>query len=176
MSAPKRDALAPLIEAMGTGDKEALRAFVEAVAPWIHGAQLRLSGNTVAAAYLVEETLKELWRTAPLYDPHWGPPMTWTMAVARSVGVEWLDKRRGKAHRLKSKRDADEVLLPYGTRADERAAGALARLDEGQADALREAWFEGLPGGAQGQSKRDAVDVGLPALARALDATEIEAS
>ena len=44
------------------------------------------------------------------------------------------------------------------------------------ADALREAWFEGLPGGAQGQSKRDAVDVGLPALARALDATEIEAS
>ncbi|MCP4867470.1 MAG: hypothetical protein GY898_01975 [Proteobacteria bacterium] len=175
MSAPGNDVLGPLIESMGTGDEEALQEFVTLVAPWIHGAQLRLSGNTVAAAYLVEETLKELWKTAPLYDPHWGPPMTWTMAVARLIGMEWLEKRRGKEHRLKSKRDADEVLLPYGTNADTAADAAMKSLDEAHVEALREAWFEGLPGGSQGQTKRDATDAGLAALARALKATLIEA-
>ncbi len=175
MSAPSNEVLRPLIEKMGAGDKEALEEFIGHVAPWLHGALLRLSGTTVSAGFLVEETLKELWRTAPLYDPQWGPPMTWTMAVARGVGLAWLDKRRGKG-RLKSKRDADEVLLPDGSGADPRASAALASLDEADREALRAAWFDGLPGGVQGQSARDAVDRALPALARALEATQVETS
>jgi len=176
VAAPSNQVLEPLIEAMGTGDRAALEAFVELVAPWIHGAQLRLSGNTVAAAYLVEETLKELWRTAPLYDPHWGPSMTWTLAVTRSVGVAWLDKRRGKEGRLRSKSDAAEVLLPDGTGADPRASAALGALEPDDREALREAWFQGSPGGQRGQPRRDAVDRALRAFARALDPTDVEAS
>jgi DNA-directed RNA polymerase specialized sigma24 family protein len=173
--APSNDILGPLIESMGTGDQRALEEFIGHVAPWLHGALLRLSGTTVSAGFLVEETLKELWRTAPLYDPQWGPPMTWTMAVARVTGLAWLDKRRGKEKRLKSRRNADEVLLPDGSRADPRTVDAFGMLDESDRQALRAAWFEGLAGGAQGQSLREAVDRALPALARALEATQVDA-
>ena len=175
MSAPTADVLRPLIDRMATGDRDALTEFVGLVAPWVHGALLRITRNQVAAGALVEDTLRELWRAAPLYDDQWGPPMTWTMAVARGMGMTWRDKRRGREHRLKSQSDAADVLLPDGSSADEAAAAAFGTVDEDGREALRSAWFEGVPGGAQGQASRDRLSSALDALAAARRPTQVEA-
>jgi len=157
----------PLVEAMGRGDADALQLFIERVGPWVHAAQLRLTGTTVAAAVLTEDTLTELWATSPCYDRHFGPPMTWALAVARAHGMAWVDKRRGKEKRLKSKPDAVDLLQDCGE-ADPRARAALDALSAEDQALLEEAWTQGLPGGEQGAARRARFDLALRELARVL--------
>jgi len=168
VSAPSDTDLLPLIEAMARGDRAALEPFIGLVGPWIHGLQLHITGTTVAAAVLVEETLARVWSDAPLYDHHFGAPMAWVMAVARAEGMSYVEKRRGREARLKSRPDAHTVLDPDADGADPRVVAAFERLGEGQADLLRKAFLEGAPGGTKGAQDRESLAEALPALAEAL--------
>jgi RNA polymerase sigma-70 factor, ECF subfamily len=162
---PTDEQLLPLIERMAAGDGEAVLPFVELVGPWVHAAELRLCGTTVAATVMTEDVLTELWRTAPLYDHHLGQPKTWIMAVSRAHGATWVERRRGKEKRLKSRADAGELLKDVEGGADPVTVAALERIDPEQRRILRAAWYAERP--AQGL-----VAQALPALAEALAATE----
>lgn len=168
MSVPTDAELLPLIEAMGAGDQAALLRFVEMVGPWIYSLQLRITGTTVAAAVLVEESLGRLWSDAPLYDRHFGRPMAWVMAVARAEGMAWADRRRGKEARRRSQPDAHAVLDPASPGAEPQIVAAVASLSGEHQAALRTAFFEGVPGGSTGADARARLADALPALAAAL--------
>ncbi len=144
---PSDETLLPLIEAMATGDASALPAFIEQTGPWVHAAALRSTRSTVAAGVLTEQVLAECWRTAPMYDRHLGPPMTWVLAVAKGHLAGWLEKRRGKANKLKTRPDAAEVLPDSDEGADPVVVAALERLGPDDAALLRRAWYGDPPGG-----------------------------
>lgn len=143
---PSDETLLPLIEAMAGGDRSVLPRFIELVGPWIHSAALRTTRSTVAAGVLVEQVLTEVWRTAPLYDRHLGRPMTWILAVARAHGADWLEKRRGKASRLKTRSDVAAVLLDSDDGAWPAVVQALGRSGAEDAAILRRAWYGDPPG------------------------------
>lgn len=165
--------LLPLIEAMARGDRAALRSFIEQAGPTIHAAHLRATGQSVAAAVLTERSLEELWRSAPLYDAHYGQPGAWVMAVARLHAVDFVAARRGKEARLKS--SADVASSPPGPEgsgsaspSDPAAATALAGMDSAQREFLVDLWHRGIPGGAAGADARARLTELLPAWAELL--------
>jgi DNA-directed RNA polymerase specialized sigma24 family protein len=157
------DQLLPLIEGMASGDKTALRSFVEQVGPVLHAVHLRSTGQSVAAAVLTERSLEELWRHAPLYDAHYGRPRAWVMAVARMHSVDFVARRRGKEERLKSISDA-AVLLSGGDpgASDPAAAAALGGLVAQDREFLVDLWHRGIPGGAAGEASRSRISDLLP--------------
>jgi DNA-directed RNA polymerase specialized sigma24 family protein len=157
--------LLPLIEAMATGDATVLPRFIEETGPWIHGAALRTTRSTVAAGVLVEAVLSELWRTAPLYDRHQGRPGTWILAVARAHGADWLEKRRGKASRLKTRPDATEVLPDGDEGAHPQALAAMRAVGPEHAAVLRRAWFGDPPGSEASSVSPDLLRRSVTALA-----------
>lgn len=165
--------LLPLIEAMARGDRVALRSFIELVGPMIHAAHLRATGQSVAAAVLTERSLEELWRSAPLYDAHYGQPGAWVMAVARLHAVDFVAARRGKEGRLKSSTDvASSHSGPGGAESvspsDEVAAAALAGMDSAEREFLVDLWHRGIPGGSAGADARARLTELLPAWAERL--------
>ena len=143
---PSDETLLPLIEAMAAGDASALPEFIEQTGPWIHAATLRITRSTVAAAVLTEAVFVEAWRTAPLYDRHMGPPMTWLLAVTHAHGSRWLQGRMGKAGRLKTRPDASEVLAQGEDGADPRVLAAMRAVGPEDAAVLRRAWYGDPPG------------------------------
>lgn len=153
---------------MAEGDSSVLPEFIGYVGPWIHAAVLRATLGQVAAAALLEEILAELWRTAPLYDRHFGPPMTWVMAVARSHAHEWQELRLGKEGRLKSRPDAAEVLRPDAEGGEPLAADALRAIGSQYAAVLRHAWFGSPPGTDGAPPAEGMVALALPEFARRL--------
>ena len=140
------DELLPLVRSMAAGDASVVPAFVERVGPRVHAAALRITRSTVAAGVLTEQVLSECWRTAPFYDRHMGPPLTWILAVTRAHGQEWLERRRGKAGRLKTRPDAGEVLTDGEAGADAEVLAALARVGDEDARVLRRVWYGDPPG------------------------------
>jgi len=162
---PSDEQLLPLIEGMARGDRSALRSFVEQVSPAIHAAHLRSTGQSVAAAVLTERSLEDLWRSAPLYDAHYGRPRAWAMAVARLHAVEFVAARRGKAARLKSTTDTSGAQAgedaPVSV-SDPAASLALAGLVPEDREFLVNLWHRGMPGGSAGAEARSRLTSLLP--------------
>lgn len=84
---PPDAVLLPLVEAMAAGDREALRSFHEAAGPWVYGMLLRLCADEATGARVLARSFAELWRQAPLYDRHLGPPLLWALATARGLAL-----------------------------------------------------------------------------------------
>lgn len=160
---PENDALRALIARMATGDRDALAEFVSAVGPWVHAAHRRITKNQVSSASLLEQTIEEVWRQAPLYDRYLGEPLGWVMFLARHAGLTWSESRRG----LKNPAP-DDASAPGGGPPETAAARALATVDD--AEILVRGWHEILAGGAQGEGDRERLDHALLAFADALDA------
>lgn len=140
MTLPDNDALVALIERMAEGDQEAVGALWDAVSPWVHAALLRTLRDEDAAEVLSRRVVLEMWRVAPLWDQHVGRPLLWSLALARSLAVQWLDDRR------RTREDGPATTPP--TRAEREAARdaasmvgqALAAMDPAQAELLEAAW------------------------------------
>jgi DNA-directed RNA polymerase specialized sigma24 family protein len=151
---PTDQELLPLIQAMASGDRTSLRSFIEQAGPVIHAAQLRATGQSVAAVVLTERTLEEVWRSAPLYDAQYGSPRAWILAIARLQAVDFVAGRRGKSERLKSSADVSGEPVDLSTPSDPPAAEALAGLGESDREFLVDLWHRGVSGGASGAEAR----------------------
>jgi DNA-directed RNA polymerase specialized sigma24 family protein len=160
--------LFPLILAMASGDRTSLRAFIEQAGPVIHAAQLRATGQSVAAAVLTERTLEELWRSAPLYDAQYGSPRAWILAVARLQAVDFVAARRGKSALLKSSSDVSGEPNDLSTPSDPAAALALAGLGQSDREFLVDLWHRGISGGTSGAEARARLTELLPLWAELL--------
>jgi len=160
---PSDEKLRPIVEGMASGEKAALRLFIQEVSPTLHALYLRATGQSVAAAVLTERSLEELWRTAPLYDAQFGRPGVWVLSVARLYAVEFVARRRGKEARLKSRPDARPVLEgSTDLVSDAEATLALWELEPGDREFLMDLWHRGLPGGDAGEAARLRLSTLLP--------------
>ena len=145
---PTDDDLLPLIHRMADGDVGALEAFIAGVGPTLHAAFLRATGQSIASVVLVERAIEELWRTSPMYDRHYGTPRTWVLSVARIHSLGHVEKRRGKAARLKSQPDAEQFLTEAGP-SDDATAAALDALGSESRTLLEDVWYQGMPRGSE---------------------------
>jgi RNA polymerase sigma-70 factor (ECF subfamily) len=145
VSPPDLPDLDALIARLAAGDRDALRALIEGVGPYLHATILRTVSDRIAAGVLLEESFAEIWAHAPLYDAYAGDPWTWMMTVARSRAVDRRQKRkvRGKAEPVPV-----ESMTPAGD-------SALDRLDPADAQILLRVFHDGLPGGASGAADRE---------------------
>ena len=153
---------------MASGDRTSLRSFIEQAGPVIHAAQLRATGQSVAAAVLTERTLEELWRSAPLYDAQYGTPRAWMLAVARLQAVDFVAARRGKSERLRSRTDVSDEGADPSTSSDPIAASALTALGQSDREFLVDLWHEGISGGNSGAEARARLTDLLPRWAELL--------
>ncbi len=155
MTVPDPSELRTLIDRMADGDRDALRALIEAVGPHLHATIARMVPEPVAAAVLLEESFGEIWSHAPVYDAYAGEPWTWMATVARSRAMEWRVARRakGKAPPLQV-----EGMVPS-------PGSALSALDEADVDVLLRVFHDGLPGGDSGAEDRARFDQALLRLA-----------
>jgi RNA polymerase sigma-70 factor (ECF subfamily) len=141
VSLPDDDAMVQLVEAAGAGDRDALAGLWDGMAPWVHAALLRMLRDPEAAELLTRRTFVEIWRLAPLWDQHFGRPLLWALATARTLGSQWLDDAR-RRHA-----EGPATTAPTATeRAQAREPGsqvgaALESLGPEARDALEAAWF-----------------------------------
>ena len=140
MTLPDNDELVALVERMAEGDQDAVGPLWDALSPWVHAALLRTVRDEDAAEVLSRRVLVEMWRVAPLWDQHVGRPLLWSLALARSLAVQWLDDRR--------RRREDGPATTPPTKAERAAARdassivgqALAAMDPADAALLEAAW------------------------------------
>lgn len=141
MALPDNDHLIALVHQMGAGDRDAAGELWDAIAPWIHAALLRMLRDEEAAEILTRRTLVEMWRAAPLYDQHVGRPLLWALAMARNLGIQWLEDERRSHH------DGPALVSPsaperQGARDPENHVGSvLASLPPETLELLEAAWF-----------------------------------
>lgn len=141
MALPDNDHLVALVQRMGDGDRDAAGELWDDIAPWIHAALLRMLRDEEAAELLTRRTVLEVWRAAPMYDQHVGRPLLWALAMARSLGIQWLEDER------RSHRDGPALTAPSGIeRQEARAPGShvgsvLASLPPDTLELLEAAWF-----------------------------------
>ena len=70
------------------GEAQGLADLVELAAPWLLPVANRLEGGDEAAAErLCEALFADIWRLAPCYDAHFGPPLIWMLSLLRERGL-----------------------------------------------------------------------------------------
>lgn len=77
-----------LMVAVAQGDDEAFVALHAAVAANIYWAVRKVLRDPDQAAEIEQETLLEIWRLAPRYDPSRGGAMAWIVTVAHHRAVD----------------------------------------------------------------------------------------
>jgi len=134
---PDDEQMIALIERVGAGDQAAMGELWDAVSPWVYGVLLRMLRDEEAAELLTRRTFVEIWQAAPLWDQHVGRPLLWSLAMARSLGEQWLAERR-RAHRD----DAGPTMEERAAARDDHSqvGGVLASMG-GEREVLEAAWF-----------------------------------
>lgn len=83
-----------LLAGLGSGDPEAVAAFVRRFQARVFGLSNTILRDRDAAADAAQETFLRAWRNAGIYDPRRGAVQTWLLTIARNVSVDMLRLRR----------------------------------------------------------------------------------
>ena len=74
-------------------DQTAFESLYDACVGRIYGLALRITRNTMLAEEVAEDTLWQIWREAPRFDPARGSVMAWILTIARSRALDGLRAR-----------------------------------------------------------------------------------
>ncbi|MBX7481048.1 sigma-70 family RNA polymerase sigma factor [Qipengyuania qiaonensis] len=151
---PDDTTMSALMGKAQSGDAEAYRAVLDYSRTWLAGFY-RGRIDPAGADDLVQETLMSVHAKRATYDPS-RPFLPWLAAIAR---YRWVDRLRRNYRRAES--ELDETLSEGDHEAEVIARISidrmLARLSEGQAEAIRLVKIEGLTiaeaSGRTGQSE-----------------------
>jgi RNA polymerase sigma-70 factor (ECF subfamily) len=131
------------------GDRAALRALYERIAPTVMSIAVRLLSDRAEAEEVVQETFTTAWRLASSYDERRGSPAAWISTIARHRAID----------RLRARRDTDSLgdsvrqLVDGGPTPAELASSredvsrvrrALGELPDEQRFVLQLAYYQGL--------------------------------
>jgi RNA polymerase sigma-70 factor (ECF subfamily) len=173
-----------LVEAIGTGDVEALGTLYDRHAPAMLGLALRILGHAGDAEDLVHDVFIEAWQRMRSYDARRGTIRAWLLVRARSRALDRLRilrlaRETGRTYALSTGRslaassDA-ERLLEW-----KQAVALLEGLSALQREVLDLFYFQGLSAreiaerlGVPGGTAKSRLAGALDALRRRLAATK----
>lgn len=121
-----------LLQAVGRGDVDALRALYRSFERPLYALGIRWLNDPKLAEELVQEVTLRVWRRASRFDPARGASSSWIFGIARNVAA---DLARARAKAPVPVADAPDALAPWD---EDRAwtawevARAVALLPEDQ--------------------------------------------
>ena len=162
MSTPRaddaRDDLT-LMEGLVKRHPDALRAFYDRYAGLVMAVCLRVVRDRPEAEQLTLDIFMELWEKPERFNPRRGAPRTYLLTVTHSRAIDRLRSRRGASASLadgvggESTRGLQQRCDPAAAPPDEAARlrerreairSALARLQDGEREAVELAFFDDL--------------------------------
>lgn len=143
---------ADLIARIRSGDSRALAALYDQCGSIVYGLALRILGNAPDAEETTMDVFKQVWRSAPDFDPARGSALAWIVAMARTRS---LDRKRRAASRARFERPLDPGAAFYASEPgpeQQSAAGelrtrlrtALNTLSEEQRTVIELAFYSGF--------------------------------
>lgn len=154
-----------LLAGLGTGDPEAVAAFIRRFQRRIYGLAVSIVGDPTLAEDIAQETFARAWRHAQAYDPRRGPVAAWLLSICRNLSIDTLRPQRAQPT------DPDMFLamqIPAGglepadaaVRSDDaaRLRAAIGRLPDDQRRSLVLAAFYGRT--AREISEADGIPLG----------------
>jgi RNA polymerase sigma-70 factor (ECF subfamily) len=133
-----------LISATGGGDADAFAELVSRYLDTIHAYLARMTGSSVEAEDLTQETFLRVWRRAGSYRPGRVRPTTWLHSIAHNLCVDAFRRAGSRpsqgAHAELDELTVDELADParHGSAQQEleRVQAALAELPHNQRAAV----------------------------------------
>lgn len=143
--------LASCLQRISGGDHDALALLYDVSGALLYPLLLRILGQAAEAEEVLLDVYTEVWRKAGSFDPARGSATSWLITLARSRAIDRLRSRA--ADRRREAPLATAHVAPAGASPEQHAmAGerrrlildALARLADGQREAIELAFYEGL--------------------------------
>ncbi len=142
-----------VFERFAAGDASAFAEFYDRHATLLFSVALRIVGNVHDAEDVLQEAAVLLWERSPLYNPAFGKPVSWAVALTRNKAIDRLRSTRRKAELhdtaahesvfgLEGEPAAPEVSMSRENSGSVHAA--LATLPVDQQKAIELAFFRGL--------------------------------
>ncbi len=136
------------------GDAASLGVLYDRHSGLLYALGLRILSDHAEAEDFLAELFWEIWKRADRYDPDRGAPLTYLVTLARSRAIDFR-RSAGYRHRSleplpadaprpsegSSENPANDAIL---TEQRERIAGAMARLEPAQRQAVELSFFDGL--------------------------------
>lgn len=145
---------AELLQAVASGDQQALARLYDRLSPVVLGLARRMLGQGPEADEVCLEVFTQVWRQADRFDARRGSGSAWVLVIARTRALDALRARQREANRVAAMEaeaaampepewsdPQDEVLVKERQSQVRRALGTLPDL---QRQALELAYFDGL--------------------------------
>jgi len=143
-----------LVQAIATGDQEALRALSQRYGHALAAVAGRILGDKADAEEVAADVLWQVWRQAVVFDPQRGSVGAWLMTLTRSRAIDRLRARNVRLKPLSELNQGQEVAdisevpdaSPQLRSVELRAfvAEALKGLDENERAVLELAYYSDL--------------------------------
>lgn len=146
--------LTDLLHACANGRQAAFGELYRLASPQLFAILLRILRRRDLAEEALQDAFLSVWRNAASYSVEKGSPMTWLVSICRYRALDMLRRTRREVP-LQTPDDDDGGSVPAALIADADSAGpmskaearalaeCLQRLNEGQRESLRLAYFDG---------------------------------
>ncbi|WP_069162832.1 ECF RNA polymerase sigma factor SigK [Nocardia altamirensis] len=142
--------LVELLDAVGSGDRDAFTEFYRATSHRVFGLALRILRSHAAAEEITQEVYLQAWSIAADYDRKLSSPMGWLMMLTHRRAVDRVRREQSAASRdivyghAHLGRDHDVVAEEVGQRFDEQSVlDCLETLTAIQREAVALAYYSG---------------------------------
>jgi RNA polymerase sigma-70 factor (ECF subfamily) len=141
------DPEADLITALRRQEPDAVEQIERNFGRVLHGYLNAVLGDRATAEDVMQQTMIDVWRRGPTYDPARGSLSTWLLTIARSRAIDQLRRRIPepydpeditRAIDFQSVDAADELLEQW------RVAALMARLPHEESSLLKMRFHQGL--------------------------------
>ena len=137
-----------LISQTGLGDRHAFSLLYRATSAKLFGICLRVLTDRAEAEDALQDAFIRIWQKADRYAANGYSPMTWLITLTRNMAIDRLRARKAPAMELDKVMDLssggptpEDAAIAGSERA--RIDACLDELQEGRADAVREAYLRG---------------------------------
>jgi RNA polymerase sigma-70 factor (ECF subfamily) len=149
------EADAELVRRMQAGDQQAFATFYDRFAPALFSMIYAILHDQKESEDVLQEAFVHMWKRTATYDPARSGLFTWAVMISRHKAIDRLRSRQRQTRLVEAVADEtkeDAVSAP-AERADnalersderERVRAAMAKLGDGQREAIELAFFAGL--------------------------------
>jgi RNA polymerase sigma-70 factor (ECF subfamily) len=138
-----------LMRRVAGGDRDAFAALYDAIASRVYGLIRRVIRDPGLAEEVAQETLVEIWRTAPRFDPSRGSAAGWIFTIAHRRAVDRVRAEQAATDRERRTATAsvpfDDVIEEVTARLEQHAVRRCLRtLTQLQRESILLAYYGGL--------------------------------
>lgn len=140
------DPEAELIARLQGGDEAALALLYARLGRPVFALAQRMLGSREDAEEVVQDAFVKLYQHASRFDAERGSARAFLYGIARNEALMRLRARRARPHRAELDVHGTHQVLadrPHDQDAELSVAGALDKLEPGEAELLRRSFFEG---------------------------------